>query len=373
MRSNMRITGLAVALLAVLALRPAAGQNLVVNGDFEGGFASETHLGLGYKIANGWQWAAFPINGGQYGRAYQGLGVGMDGSNCQRLRVLQNTTGESFMWQTINTVPGNTYRVSGYWTLAGAGTGNFGNPLFPWIGVFFLDGGTPGDTQAAFQANYDLVKSFVPDVGFNDPYRMQWPYAPPFVPTTLIIPDNKQIVAEHAYFYPYYSPQLAPNVILNWWESFYDAAGGADTPTAPIINVNTATPGIGMPGIGEPAANGGGAAWQTKVAAGNHMIVGIFVLDAPATTGDGTDLYIDNVQVTRVFTTNPDLDGDGDVDQADLSLFESCASGPGIPFNGTDLCKKVDFDTDGHVDQTDFAVVQGCYSGSGNPTIPGCH
>ena len=79
---------------------------------------------------------------------------------------------------------------------------------------------------------------------------MQWPYDPPFIPTTLIIPNNKQIVAEHAYFYPYYEPQLAETLQLDFWESIYDAAGGANTPTAPIINPNTATPGIGMPGIG---------------------------------------------------------------------------------------------------------------------------
>ncbi len=41
MNSRTRMIGLAVGLLAVLAVRPAVGQNLVVNGDFEGGFAPE--------------------------------------------------------------------------------------------------------------------------------------------------------------------------------------------------------------------------------------------------------------------------------------------------------------------------------------------
>jgi hypothetical protein len=371
MNSRTRIIGLAAGVLAVLALRPAAGQNLVVNGDFEGAFVSETHLGLNFKVAEGWQWCAFPINGtSSDGRAYQGLGLGMDGSNCQRLRVIQNRTAESFMWQVINTVPGRTYTVRGYWTLAGAGGGTVGNPLFPWIGVFFVNGGTPGNTQEAFQANHDLVKTFLPDVSHNNPYRMQWPYEPPFVPTTPIIPENKEIVAEHAYFYPYYQPQLADATQLDYWETFYDAAGGANTPTDPVIGVNTATPGIGMPGIGESAENGGGAAWQTKVATGNHMIVGFFVLDCPSTTGDGTDLYIDNVEVTSAIVNSADLDRDGDVDAADFNLFESCASGPGIPHDGSVLSQIADFDFDGDIDQSDFAEFQSRYTGEQVPPGP---
>ncbi len=266
------------------------------------------------------------------------------------------------MWQCIDTVPGGTYTVTGWWKNAPSGSGSVGNPLFPWIGAFFVDGGTPGDSQAAWQANHDLIRTFLPLIGFNNPFRMQWPYDPPFVPTTLIIPTNKEIVAEHAYFYPYYQPQLADATQLNDWETLYDAAGGANTPTAPIINVNTATIGIGMPGIGESAENGGGAAWQTKVAAGDHMIVGFFVLDCPSTTGDGTELYIDNVAVTLEVPPNPcDLNGDLVVNTADFNLFQSCSSGPTVPHNGTALCQQADLDDDGDLDQDDFGAFQLCF------------
>ncbi len=365
--------GLAIGLMTAVALKPAVGANLVANGDFEGGFHPETHIPVGYNIANNWFWCPYPIVGTTSdARAFAGVGLGMDGSSCQRLRVIQNRTAQSFMWQVVNTVPGTTYEFKAYWKIAPAGGGSVGNPLFPWIGAYFIDGGSTGDSQAAYQANHDLIRTFLPTVGHNNPYRMQWPYDPPFVPTTLIIPNNKQIVAERAYFYFYYQPQLADATQLNDWESIYDAAGGANTPTPPVINVNTATIGIGMPGIGETAENGGGAAWQTKVAAGNTMLVGFFVLDCPSTTGDGTDLYIDNVSVTEVCSIPTDLDGDGDVDEVDFNQFVSCASGAAVPHNGTALCQQADFDDDDDVDPDDFGELQRCYSGSGNPTDSAC-
>lgn len=67
-----------------------------------------------------------------------------------------------------------------------------------------------------------------------------------------------------------------------------------------------------------------------------------------------------------------DFTGDGDVDQDDLSIFESCASGPGIPHPGSPICQKADADNDGDVDQEDFAVIQCCYSGQDIPANPNC-
>jgi hypothetical protein len=65
-----------------------------------------------------------------------------------------------------------------------------------------------------------------------------------------------------------------------------------------------------------------------------------------------------------------DFDSDGDVDQKDLLLFESCASGPAIPLAAG--CEKRDFDRDNDVDQSDFAAFQRCYSGENVPADPNC-
>ncbi len=65
-----------------------------------------------------------------------------------------------------------------------------------------------------------------------------------------------------------------------------------------------------------------------------------------------------------------DFDGDGDVDGADLALFEPCGSGPAIPL--TPGCEGKDFDFDNDVDQIDFGIFQGCYSGEDKPGDVAC-
>lgn len=67
----------------------------------------------------------------------------------------------------------------------------------------------------------------------------------------------------------------------------------------------------------------------------------------------------------------PDLDHDGDVDADDFSLFESCATGPGIPQN-TPVCADAKLDSDGDVDQADFGIFQLCLSGNEIPPDPDC-
>jgi hypothetical protein len=78
-------------------------------------------------------------------------------------------------------------------------------------------------------------------------------------------------------------------------------------------------------------------------------------------------------------TVPADLDGDCDVDQNDVTIFEACAAGPGITYPDTcplppDTQGRIaaDFDEDGDVDQTDFGEIQRCLSGSGNPIDANC-
>jgi hypothetical protein len=69
-----------------------------------------------------------------------------------------------------------------------------------------------------------------------------------------------------------------------------------------------------------------------------------------------------------------DADGDCDVDIADLQTFESCATGPGLPYpvGMSPDCSLFDQDNDDDVDQVDFGLFQRCLSGDGDPYPPGC-
>ncbi len=67
-----------------------------------------------------------------------------------------------------------------------------------------------------------------------------------------------------------------------------------------------------------------------------------------------------------------DFDRDLDVDLEDLAALRSCASGPAVPHNRTDLCTAADFDRDDDVDHDDFGTFQRCYSGATQAADPNC-
>ncbi|MGQ9651433.1 MAG: hypothetical protein ACUVXJ_15095 [Phycisphaerae bacterium] len=73
-----------------------------------------------------------------------------------------------------------------------------------------------------------------------------------------------------------------------------------------------------------------------------------------------------------ILDARADLDRDGDVDENDMVLFETCASGPGIAHSGTAECERVDFDADNDVDQSDFSIEQVCFSGANVLADPAC-
>lgn len=58
-----------------------------------------------------------------------------------------------------------------------------------------------------------------------------------------------------------------------------------------------------------------------------------------------------------------DLDGDRDVDVADLQIFIRCMTGTESGPVAAD-CRKADMDSDNDVDQSDFGLLQRCFSGS---------
>lgn len=86
----------------------------------------------------------------------------------------------------------------------------------------------------------------------------------------------------------------------------------------------------------------------------------------------GQSIAFDNLIVSSWPVVAPDLDSDGDVDLDDLLLLEGCASGPAIPHNGSDVCRRADLDGDADVDQSDFGIFQRCYSGTNKPADPNC-
>lgn len=83
---------------------------------------------------------------------------------------------------------------------------------------------------------------------------------------------------------------------------------------------------------------------------------------------------IDNVSFVITAQLPPtvpgDMDGDGDVDPADVTLFRSCMSGPQVTVSSG--CNRADMDGDGDADQSDFGILQRCYSGIGAPANANC-
>lgn len=112
----------------------------------------------------------------------------------------------------------------------------------------------------------------------------------------------------------------------------------------------------------------GSTVWQSSTGPLHAVICGNFL---PGRPGDEILVAGQSGEVTLLMVASPaDFDRDGDVDGGDLTLFEACASGPGVPQAAG--CEAKDFDSDADVDQSDFAVFQRCYTGENVPADPNC-
>jgi hypothetical protein len=100
---------------------------------------------------------------------------------------------------------------------------------------------------------------------------------------------------------------------------------------------------------------------------------GLFVFQANAVAT--SEVEFDNVKIEiagqeACNTPWADAEGDGDVDQIDFAIFQTCFSGTGggiLPG-----CKCMDITQDGSVDKNDFVRFALCASGPDIPAVPTC-
>ncbi len=83
------------------------------------------------------------------------------------------------------------------------------------------------------------------------------------------------------------------------------------------------------------------------------------------------EFWYDEVALTGCRNPRPDVDGDGDVDQADFGAFQSCITGPADPFLQANAlfdrtnCQCLDLNGDEDVDDDDLVGFVDCISGPG--------
>lgn len=73
----------------------------------------------------------------------------------------------------------------------------------------------------------------------------------------------------------------------------------------------------------------------------------------------------------QIIGAKQDVDGDGDVDLSDFSVFLTCFNGPSRPWAGPSAtCTKFDVDSDKDIDLADFGEFLTCFNGPARP--PAC-
>jgi hypothetical protein len=93
----------------------------------------------------------------------------------------------------------------------------------------------------------------------------------------------------------------------------------------------------------------------------------VYVTGTPLEYPPGVSRDMAFTLMTTCNTPPHDVDGDGDVDLMDFSLFQSCFNGANRAWNAPPVdqraCACVDMDADGDVDLIDFSVFQNCFNG----------
>ncbi len=85
----------------------------------------------------------------------------------------------------------------------------------------------------------------------------------------------------------------------------------------------------------------------------------------------GSRFYAPGVNAAATPAVRPDFDRDGDVDQSDFGLMQSCFSGAFIRQDEPN-CAPARLDSDTDVDQDDLTALMGCYHGAGVYAPPNC-
>ncbi len=182
---------------------------------------------------------------------------------------------------------------------------------------------------------------------------------------TLLIPTNTDVNTTVLEFYL--------NTTLHPKDTDGNLAQRTDSPT--LLSV-----GRGWNGQQEP---GSGDVWLGAMHHGFHLIAADDTTASYETSNPGRD-WTDAAVPPFSPCSEPaaDLDGDGDVDQADFAVFQTCFTGGGAPLEGlSQTCACVDLGDDDNngvpnydrdIDGFDHTAFEACASGPGVPADPMC-
>ncbi len=175
-------------------------------------------------------------------------------------------------------------------------------------------------------------------------------------------------------------------VTLGVRETGTTAAIGADGGTTGTIELLGASEKIGSAPQGKLLVGRPGM-WQTLIfdPASDPIIAMTGDGELSSATGKGTienlafastgqfgpfNVYLDEIEQICTVAQCGDLDGDGDVDSADVIRFRACLTGADLAV--VESCRDADLDGDGDVDLADFGFLQRCLSGSAIAADPAC-